>query len=162
PWGWAPYHNGRWFYWNTGWVWWPGPIGYYPYYRPLWAPAYVSFFGFGGRFGFGVGFGWGSVGWLPCGPFDPFFPWYGRGFGRVTVVNFNTFVVNRGRFGGHGIGPLGIRGRMAEFSNVHMAMTNARVRSGITSVSREDFARGGMGSRHFGAEVGQLRNSHMM
>ena len=84
-WGWTPYHYGRWFYWNTGWVWWPGPIYYYPYYRPLWAPAYVSFFGFGGHFGFGVGFGFGSVGWLPCGPFDPFFPWWGGGFGHVNV-----------------------------------------------------------------------------
>lgn len=156
PWGWAPYHYGRWFNWNAGWVWWPGPI--YPYYRPLWAPAYVSFFGFGGRFGFGFGFG--SVGWLPVGPFDPFFPWYGRGFNRITFVGFNTFG-GRG-FGGHFVGPLGIRGRMAEFSNVHMAMTNARVRAGITSVSSADFARGGLGSRRMGADVGQLRNAHMM
>jgi Family of unknown function (DUF6600)/FecR protein len=156
PWGWAPYHYGRWFNWNAGWVWWPGPI--YPYYRPLWAPAYVSFFGFGGHFGFGFGFG--SVGWLPVGPFDPFFPWYGRGFNRITFVGFNTFG-GRG-FGGHFVGPLGIRGRMTEFSNIHMAMTNARVRAGITSVSGADFARGGLGSRRIGADVGQLRNAHMM
>ena len=156
PWGWAPYHYGRWFYWNTGWVWWPGPI--YPYYRPLWAPAYVSFFGFGG--GFGFGFGFGSVGWLPCGPFDPFFPWYGRGFGRFGFVGFNRW--GEGGFHGHFVGALGVRGRMAEFSNVHMAMTNARVRQGITSVSRQDFARGGVGSRRFGADLGQLRSSRVM
>ena len=67
PWGWAPYHYGRWMYLDGGWGWWPGPVYGYPYYRPIWAPAYVSFFGFGGGFGFGVGFGWGSVGWLPPG-----------------------------------------------------------------------------------------------
>jgi hypothetical protein len=155
-WGWAPYHYGRWFYWNTGWVWWPGPV--YPYYRPLWAPAYVSFFGFGG--GFGFGFGFGSVGWLPCGPFDPFFPWYGRGFyGRVGVVGFGGF--GRG-FHGPFIRPLGIAGRHPFISNTRLALSNPRVRAGITSVSRADFARGGMGSRHFGMEEGALRNSHMM
>src|SRR5215472_3586656 len=91
PWGWAPYHYGRWFYWNTGWVWWPGPI--YPYYRPLWAPAFVTFFGFGGHVGFGFGFG--TVGWCPVGPFDPFFPWYGRGFHNVNVVNINVINVHK-------------------------------------------------------------------
>ncbi len=156
PWGWAPYHYGRWFYWDTGWVWWPGPV--YPYYRPLWAPAYVSFFGFGG--GFGFGFGFGSVGWLPCGPFDPFFPWYGRGFyGRVGVVGFGGF--GRG-FHGPFIRPLGIRGRQPFISNTRLALSNPRVRAGITSVSRNDFARGGMGSRRFGMDEGALRNSRMM
>lgn len=166
PWGWAPYHYGRWFWWNTGWVWWPGPV--YPAYYPVWAPAYVSFFGFGG--GWGFGFGFGSVGWLPCGPFDPFFPWFGFGFNHFTTVNifvFNNrfFFGNRfvgGHFGGRFVGPLGVHGRNPVFSNVHMAMTNTRVRQGITSVSREDFVRGGIGSRHIGMDAGQLRNTHMM
>ncbi len=70
PWGWAPYHYGRWFVYNSSWVWWPGPAYGYPRYRPVWAPAYVSFFGFGGGVGVGVGFGFGSVGWLPIGPCD--------------------------------------------------------------------------------------------
>jgi hypothetical protein len=155
PWGWAPYHYGRWFYWNTGWVWWPGPV--YPYYRPLWAPAYVSFFGFGGGFGFGAGFG---VGWLPIGPFDPFFPWYGPGFfGRVGFVGFVGF--------GHGfhgpfVRPLGIAGRHPFISNTRLALTNPRVRGGITSVSREDFARGGMGTRQRGMSEGTLRGARTM
>jgi hypothetical protein len=155
PWGWAPYHYGRWFYGNTGWVWWPGPV--YPWYRPIWAPAYVSFFGWGGGFGFGVGFG--SVGWLPCGPFDPFFPWWGFGFGRFHSVAFIGF---HDHFHGRFVGPLGIRGRQAFFSNTRMALTNARVRQGITSVSREDFGRGSMNSRRFGMDSGQLRNAHAM
>jgi hypothetical protein len=156
PWGWAPYHYGRWFYWNTGWVWWPGPV--YPYYRPLWAPAYVSFFGFGGHVGFGFGFGFGSVGWLPCGPFDPFFPWWGFGFNRVNVVVFNNFHNFHGPF----IRPLGIAGRQPFISNTRLALTNPRVRAGITSVSGADFARGGMGSRRFGMDESGLRASHMM
>ena len=46
-WGWAPYHYGRWMYIDGGWGWWPGPAYGYPFYQPIWAPAYVSFFGFG-------------------------------------------------------------------------------------------------------------------
>ena len=99
PWGWAPYHYGRWFVYGGNWGWWPGPV--YAGYDPIWAPAYVSFFGFGGggwSFGFGFGGGFGNVGWLPCGPGDRFYPWYGRGFDRVNVVNFNNFHNDRGGF----------------------------------------------------------------
>ncbi len=63
PWGWAPYHYGRWLWYGGAWGWWPGPVWGAGFYRPFWAPAYVSFFGFGGGFGFGVGFGWGGL-WL--------------------------------------------------------------------------------------------------
>jgi hypothetical protein len=153
PWGWAPYHYGRWFYWNTGWVWWPGPV--YPYYRPLWAPAYVSFFGYGGGFGFGFG-----VGWLPCGPFDPFFPWYGPAFfGRVGFVGFVGF---GHPFHGPFIRPLGIAGRHPFISNTRLALTNPHVRAGITSVSREEFARGGMAGRQRGMSEGTLRGARTM
>ena len=137
PWGWAPYHYGRWFMYNSAWVWWPGPVVGYPAYRPIWAPAYVSFFGFGGGVGFGVGFGFGSVGWLPCGPGDRFYPWYGRygsRFNSVTVVNVTN--IHNG-FGGYA--PL--RGA-GGFSNVRMAATDERVRMGVSSVSADRFGTG--------------------
>jgi hypothetical protein len=76
PWGWTPYHYGRWFLYGKSWVWWPGPVdrdgNYDGNYRPEWAPAYVSFFGLGRRRGVSAGFG--SVGWLPIGPGDSFYP----------------------------------------------------------------------------------------
>src|SRR6202795_4819561 len=75
PWGWTPYHYGRWFLYGKSWVWWPGPVDGDGNYRPVWAPAYVSFFGFGRHRGVSAGFG--SVGWLPIGPGDSFYPWYG-------------------------------------------------------------------------------------
>jgi len=84
-----------------------GPAYGYPFYRPIWAPAYVSFFGFGG-FGFG---GWGGIGWLPLGR-RLFHPWWtvgGYGFGRLGE--------NRG-----GFAPLRAGSR---FSNVNLAMHNA-------------------------------------
>ena len=93
PWGWAPYHYGRWFWYGNSWAWWPGPVG--GFYRPFWAPAYVSFFGWGAGWGFGFGFGgWGGFGWLPIGPCDWFHPWWGGWRGRFGVVGLN-------RFGGH-------------------------------------------------------------
>ena len=135
-WGWAPYHYGRWLYVDGGWGWWPGPAYGYPFYRPIWAPAYVSFFGFGGGFGFGFGFGfggWGGVGWIPLGPCDRFHPWYGRYGGGYGSVGWGG--VNRGGFAPlHG----GTR-----FSNVNLAMHDANFR-GATSVSGRDFGTGHM------------------
>src|SRR5260370_29502035 len=157
PWGWAPYHYGRWFYWNTGWAWWPGPI--YPYYRPIWSPAFVFFFGFGPR----VGFGFGSIAGLPGGPFDPLFAWWGRGFGRVNVVNItNINVINVRNFNGRVIAPLGIRGRQPVFSNANMVLTNARVRAGVTSVASADVGRCVNTRRTFGVGAAQIREAPLM
>jgi hypothetical protein len=118
PWGWAPYHYGRWFQYGGAWAWWPGPVG--GFYRPFWAPAYVSFWGWGGGFGFGVGFGgWGGFGWLPIGPCDWFHPWWGGYRGRFGVVNVynvhNTYNVNR--FGG--FSPLHGGTRFSNINNLH-------------------------------------------
>ncbi len=138
PWGWAPYHYGRWFVYNSSWVWWPGPAYGYPRYRPVWAPAYVSFFGFGGGVGVGVGFGFGSVGWLPIGPCDTFYPWYGRYRSHYNVVNVtNINVYNNRGFGG--IAPLR---RGGAYSNVRLASMNSRVREGISTVPSGYFGTG--------------------
>src|SRR6266404_2656818 len=126
-WGWAPYHYGRWMMYDNAWAWWPGPIYADPFYRPIWAPAYVSFFGYGGGFGYGYGGGWGSIGWLPLGPCDRFHPWYGRYGGRFGETNVNVY--NRGGFAPlHG----GTR-----FSNVNLALRDPHFRGGTTVSSRE-------------------------
>jgi len=136
PWGWAPYHYGRWFLYGGRWAWWPGPVT--PFYRPMWAPAYVSFFGFGRHFGVGIGFG--SYGWLPLGPGDGFYPWWGFGasFGFARFGEFDRFHGGRG-FVGPLAGPF--HGRAAA-SNLNGLETNARLRGGITSVSSERFGNG--------------------
>ena len=133
PWGWAPYHYGRWFMYNNAWAWWPGPVYASPYYRPVWAPAYVSFFGFGGGFGFGVGFGggWGSIGWFPVGPCDYYHPWWGPYRGRFGYTGWNGY--NRG-----GFAPLHGGNR---YSNVRLAMHDEHFR-GATSVAGNEFGRG--------------------
>ena len=137
-WGWAPYHYGRWMMYDNAWAWWPGPAYGYPFYRPIWAPAYVSFFGSGDGFGFGVGYGgWGGIGWLPLGPCDHFHPWWGRwGGGRFGERGFGEF--NRGGFAPlHG----GTR-----FSNVNLAMHDPHFRGG-TTVSANQFGRGHMSTQ---------------
>lgn len=70
PWGFAPFHYGRWAYINGYWGWCPGPY----YVRPVYAPAFVAFVG-GHHFGFAFGFGhsYAPVGWFPLAPGEVFF-----------------------------------------------------------------------------------------
>ena len=136
PWGWAPYHYGRWMWYGNSWAWWPGPVWGGGFYRPFWAPAYVSFFGFGGGWGFGFGWGgWGGFGWLPIGPCDRFFPWWGGYGGRFGVVGVNRFgTLNR--FGG--IAPLHAGTR---FSNL-VHINDAHIGGALSTVAAGKFGAG--------------------
>jgi FecR protein len=157
PWGWAPYHYGRWFVYGGRWAWWPGPIVAYPHYYPVWAPAYVSFFGWGGGgwgFGFGVGFGFGSVGWLPCGPGDWYHPWWGRWGGR-----YNAYDHFGDRESHNGFAPL--RGEHG-FSNIHEAFTNDRVRAGMRSMNASQFGHSSVPSHQEGISAASFRQASMM
>jgi hypothetical protein len=66
--------------------------------RPVWRPAIVAFFGFGGGnygggFSFNVAFG--NVGWVPLAPFEPYHPWWGPNWvNHTTVVNNYTTINN--------------------------------------------------------------------
>ena len=61
PWGFAPFHYGRWAEIEGRWGWVPGPVAV----APVYAPALVGFVG-GGGFGVAVGFGSTvGVGWYP-------------------------------------------------------------------------------------------------
>ena len=88
PWGFAPYHYGRWGWYGGRWGWYPGPrIGV-----SFYGPAFVGFLGGGFGFGFGAGFG---VGWFPLGWGEPFHPWYHAGFGYAERINVrNTYIRN--------------------------------------------------------------------
>ncbi|HVX66877.1 MAG TPA: DUF6600 domain-containing protein [Bryobacteraceae bacterium] len=121
PWGWAPYHYGRWFHSGPyGWCWYPGPRGY----RTAWSPALVAFFGYGG--GVGVGVGFGSVGWVPLAPYEPYYPWYGRRYyGYRPGYVDNRVIVNN--------------------INITNVYRNARVHNGVTGLDANGFARGGRG-----------------
>ena len=138
PWGWTPYHYGRWFLYGKSWVWWPGPVDGDGNYRPEWAPAYVSFFGFGGHRGVSVGFR--SVGWLPIGPGDFFYPWYERNGSQLNVVNVTdaTDITKLNR-GVGGVAPLRDD---HQFSNVALAAVDVRIRKAISVVPADRFGTG--------------------
>ena len=78
PWGFAPFHYGRWAMAGGTWGWAPGV---YIGARPMYSPAMVAFVG-------GDGFGLDVSAWVPLGPGEPFLPWYAFGgpyFGRINV-----------------------------------------------------------------------------
>jgi len=139
PWGFAPFHYGRWFLVGGRWGWIPGPL----VVRPVYAPALVGWVG-GGSFSFAVSFGGGfaGVGWFPLGPRDVFVPAYHfspRYFQNINITNtrvvnitqvtnvYNTVVVNR---------------QVTHINYMYGGETNA-----VTAVSRETF----VGARPVGA-----------
>ncbi len=91
PWGFAPFHYGRWAHFGDGiggrWGWIPGPRAV----RPVYAPAMVVFAG-GPQFASSLGYppGIGLAAWFPLGPREPYVPPY-RGstlyLNRVNVSN---------------------------------------------------------------------------
>ena len=77
PWGFAPFHYGRWTIVGGSWGWVPGPIRV----RPWYAPALVVWTGSGAR-----------IGWFPLGYGEPYIPSY-----RVSRDYFRTINVNNTR-----------------------------------------------------------------
>jgi hypothetical protein len=83
PWGFCPFHYGRWAFIGGAWGWVPGPVAV----MPLYSPALVAFVG---GSGFSLGFSFGSAGvaaWFPLGPGEPFIPWYHYSSGYLRQVN---------------------------------------------------------------------------
>ncbi len=83
PWGYAPFHYGRWVSIRGRWGWVPGPVEV----RPVYAPALVVFVGGGGHFG-------GNMGWFPLGPREVYVPSYPVSRGYVNRVNVSNTTVN--------------------------------------------------------------------
>ncbi|MGA8154229.1 MAG: DUF6600 domain-containing protein [Terriglobales bacterium] len=138
PWGFAPFHYGRWVSWGGGWGWAPGPY----WARPWYAPALVGWFGgprWGVGFGFGGGFGFGfgrGFGWCPLGFREPFYPWYrtSRGYFRnVNISNTRINNINRitNNYYNHGTVAYGAHGGLPRY-----ASTAGR------AMSRDNFAGG--------------------
>jgi hypothetical protein len=116
PWGFAPSHYGRWVEVQDRWGWLPGGGPLQPGYQapayPVYAPAVVAFLA-----GAAVGalaanaLERGSVGWVPLGPHEPYYPPYRASAAYVrnlnvahvsnvnaVVTTYNT-VINRGPAG---------------------------------------------------------------
>ncbi len=83
PWGYAPFHYGRWLAVQGRWGWVPGPVAV----APVYAPALVVFIGGGGGFG-------GNMGWFPLGPREVYVPSYGVSRAYVERVNVSNTTVS--------------------------------------------------------------------
>jgi hypothetical protein len=100
PWGFAPFHYGRWSQRGGRWGWFPGP----PAVRPVYSPALVAFVGGapggGGGISIGISIGGGGGGisaWFPIGVGEPYVPWYrcSPNYARqVNVTNVNVAVIH--------------------------------------------------------------------
>ena len=84
PWGYAPFHYGRWVSVYGRWGWVPGPREE----RPVYAPALVAFVG-GGALMAG-----GAVAWFPLGPREVYVPSYRVSEAYVNRVNVTNTTVN--------------------------------------------------------------------
>src|SRR5579863_5498599 len=83
PWGFAPFHYGRWAYVGGYWGWVPGPVAA----QPIYAPALVAWVGAGAVAG--------GVAWFPLGPREVYVPSYATSPAYVNRVNIsNTVIVN--------------------------------------------------------------------
>ena len=83
PWGFAPFHYGRWVSWQGRWGWVPGAY----VQRPVYAPALVAWVGSGGGFGVTVRIGGPTVGWVPLAPREVYRPQYRSSPVYVERVN---------------------------------------------------------------------------
>lgn len=99
PWGFAPFHYGRWASIGDRWCWVPGEV----VAQPVYAPALVAFVG---GAGWSVALSEGStpaLGWLPLAPREVFYPYYPASVNYVRNVNItninrreiNTIGINR-------------------------------------------------------------------
>lgn len=116
PWGFAPFHYGRWATIGNRWAWVPGRLA--P--RPVYSPGLVVFMG-GNGVDLGVGAG-PSVGWYPLAPGEAWWPTYRASPRYVGGLNF---AINLGRY-------------PRNYENHH----HRRHFHGVTVVREDDFRRG--------------------
>jgi hypothetical protein len=143
PWGFAPFHYGRWMHRDSAWFWVPGPLSV----RPVYAPALVAWVG-GSGFNFSISIGsGGGIGWFPLGPREVFIPTYRVSERYVTNINITNTVVKRETI-------INVYNNHDARSTPYM---NRNVRSAVTVVDRNTF----VGSRSVAKNVLQLREREL-
>jgi hypothetical protein len=90
PWGFAPFHYGRWTTFGGRWCWVPGPRREHAVY----APALVAWVG-NGQFAASASFnGAGGVAWFPLGPHEVYVPAYPASQTYIRNINLSNTTVS--------------------------------------------------------------------
>jgi hypothetical protein len=131
PWGYAPFHYGRWVQVNGAWGWVPGTTGTPGTFvvRPSYAPALVAWT----HFDAGAVRPEAVVGWFPLGPGELWAPGYAVSSAYIARVNLtNTVIVDR-----------------TVLANPDMAHANYMHREAITAMGHDELAVGRPVGREF-------------
>ena len=121
PWGFAPFHYGRWVHWGGRWAWAPGTY----VRRPVYAPAMVGWIGGGGlslSLQIGGGRGGPPVGWVPLAPREVYYPQYRHSNVYIQQVNVTHIHVKQ---------------KIVEAPGRPVMYTNRGVPGGVTVVSSD-------------------------
>ncbi len=129
PWGFAPFHYGRWALIQSSWCWVPGPV----VVRPVYSPAFVAFVG-GNGFSLSIGAGGGpGVAWFPLAPGEVYVPYYRASRIYVNNINITNTRVNVTRV-------TNVYNIYNSRTNVNrITYANQRDPRAVTVVSRETF-----------------------
>ncbi|HWX80394.1 MAG TPA: DUF6600 domain-containing protein [Steroidobacteraceae bacterium] len=128
PWGFAPFHYGRWIWFHEAWGWIPTPPrpAFGVYVRPVYAPALVAWVGAGA-----------GVAWFALGPREVYVPSYPvsrRYVNQINIsnTNVNTTVIN------NVYNTTVINNKTVNITNVNYA--NRNVRGAIASTTSQAFS----------------------
>ena len=140
PWGFAPFHYGRWVSVRGAWGWVPCPprVVAVAYVRPVYAPALVAWVG-GPHFGVGVAVGGGvgvNVGWFPLGPREVYVPSYHVSRTYVNNVNISNTTVNQTVINNYY--NTTVVNRNVNVNNVRYV--NQNVQGGVTATTGQNFS----------------------
>jgi len=140
PWGFAPFHYGRWAFVSSRWFWVPGRV----FVRPVYAPALVAFVG-GGGFHLSVGVGGPGVAWFPLAPGEVYMPWYRTSRGYVNHVNITNTRVNITQV----TNVYNVYNSRSGVNATRITYVNQRRTNAVTAVSRDTFVNARPVSRNF-------------
>ena len=137
PWGFAPFHYGRWVNVRGAWGWVPCPprVVAVAYVRPVYAPALVAWVG-GPHFAVGVGVGAGvgvNVGWFPLGPREVYVPSYHVSRTYINNVNVSNTTVNQTVVNNY------YNTTVVNKNVTNVTYVNQRVSGGVTATSGQSF-----------------------
>lgn len=131
PWGFAPYHYGRWTYYHKNWYWIPAPSRT----TAIYAPALVFFLGHRNlSLAFSIG-GSKSLAWFPLGPGDIYLPPYQYSREYFYSINQGNTIINNVTINNIYNNPVYINNRTYQNLAVENALTAVPVETFVNSKS---------------------------